>query len=91
MSAIGLHLKACFSFSRSLQWEDVACKNKSDYDEEPFLYRYIFEVEKALIIMLKKLLSREEFDDDNVGYDIDDGKDDVVRGLDIWRHNHMFF
>ena len=48
-----------------------------------FLYRNIFEVEKALIIMLKKLLSREEFDDDNVRYDIDDGKDDVVRGMDI--------
>ena len=40
--------------------------------------------------MLKKLLSREEFDDDNVRYDIDDGKDDVVRGMDIWRHNHVF-
>jgi len=64
----------------------------ADYDEEPFFYIGIFfEVEKALIIMLKKLLSREEFDDDNVGYDIDDGEDDVARGLDIWRHNHMFF
>lgn len=33
--------------------------------------------------MLKKLLSREEFDDDDVGYDIDDGKDDVVRGIGL--------